>query len=832
MPYSDNLYSALDEEAEIEAITDPLGQPGPSGLGVAPTSSRQDPYVVYANTRASQEALNLGDHVDVEDTDLFSPTDGYFGSISGTSSNALGAAASSNVSYVPDLLVEDPSLERSTAEGKAREAEQERLGNIHGVSDYGNEGRTAAFRNDSASAYSLTTAQQSTGAASQSRGATYYNPSSPPRTILPSTTAPASYTTYSTRRFAYHGEHSPFLPSEAPPAYTPSPTSSSGSQDASRNYSTFSRPTGVSDDLGRLEESSGLSPRQPQSMGSPNSNGSDQVAPARRQRIWRYARNCKMMVLSLVLLLITIGFLTRLVRGVSDEKGSTHKPPPSQPDMNYPDMDGGFSWDSKYTCKNDRIARPTKSFDVSFDPERPLTLVQKTIDDDGRHGWSEVHVQGVIVFRRTGSDTPDSSVVVETIVNDDNLAVNTFWNAENQLLVVTVPHRIDWSHGSQRPCVNVKITVWIPEGGALDRLEVNTVHLDIKLLDNLSLSVSKHTKLNSIAGSVVSASTGALNRHDGIFGAGAPEEFGFQTQSFRFRSRFIEVKTTASPIKGLWPLYDYLGLESTAGNINVLVQPKEVDKDAPKPAILYIKSMSGNVDFRQPILEAEQMFKHLQMLEADGGVDIAKVEARADMPIPARDYRVDVYTTSGDIVGAAAFSSSAGFRSMSGAMTVDLLPVLDWSLAKDGGREAGLRTISTSGRTEVSVLEPMWVDASSGTYLDVGRPDGWNERPPLRCLYAEHSSTSSNIKLRYPGSWEGDIALSSLTGELKVAGDGVKLIKAGSDWPGFNKTLLARKGKKGEGGKIGGKSTSGDVDVVVGEMKGVDEMNWLTVGRG
>lgn len=330
MPYSDNLYSVLDEEADIEAIADSLGQPEPSGLGEAPTGSRQDPYVGYASAYASQEVLDLGDHIDVEDIDFFSPTDGYFGSAAGTSSYDGAAAASSNASYVPNVWVEDPSLERSTAEDKAREAEQERLGNRHGLSGHGNEvyagntvPPTATHRNELASTYNLPSAQQSTGGVSQSRRTTNYNPSSPPSSSSRFNIAPASYTTYSARGFAYHGERSPFLPSEAPPAYTPSPTSSSGSQGASRHYSTFSQPSGISDCTVRLEEAQGFSDRQPQSMGSPNSNGPGQVAPAWRRRVRRYAKNCKMVALSLVLLLITIGFLTRLARGVTNEVSIT-----------------------------------------------------------------------------------------------------------------------------------------------------------------------------------------------------------------------------------------------------------------------------------------------------------------------------------------------------------------------------------------------------------------------------------------------------------------------------------------------------------------------------
>lgn len=504
--------------------------------------------------------------------------------------------------------------------------------------------------------------------------------------------------------------------------------------------------------------------------------------------------------------------------------------------MTYPDVDHGFSWDAKYTCKDDQIVRPTETFDVSFDPDSSLTVVQKIHDDDG-HGWSDVQVQGAVVLRRSGSDTPGSAVVVEAIVNDDSLTIDTSWDAEYQTLVVTVPRRLSWDYGNQRPCINVKITVWVPEDGALDKLKVDTVHLDIRLLDNLSLSVLKHTKLSSIVGSAISAlSVADSGRIDNVFGVGAPEDFPFQPGSFRFRSRFIEVKTTAAPIKGSWPLYDYLGLQSTSGAIKVYIEPKEADRDAPKPAILYIQSFSGNVEFREPIYDAADMFGQLQALNATGA-DATAVDGRAEQLLPPRDYSLDVHTTSGDISGAAAFSSTASFRSTSGDLSVDLLPVLDRSLTKADAKAASLQTSSTSGKTNVRVLEPLWVDSLSkssadGSSYSAGLLGAGDSPPPLRCLYGKHRSTSADIQVTYPGSWEGDIELSSLTGDLKVAGDGVKLIKAGSEWPGINKSLLARKGEKGAGAKLKGESTSGDVDVVVGEPEGVRGMDWLRLARG
>jgi hypothetical protein len=492
--------------------------------------------------------------------------------------------------------------------------------------------------------------------------------------------------------------------------------------------------------------------------------------------------------------------------------------------MNYPGIDDDFSWKARDICGGAQIARPIDTYQVSFGSDNPLTLVQKVDDDSSHQEWIDVHVEGAVIFRKAGSGTPSSKVIVETVVNDERLTLDSTWNAEYQILIITVPPRVDWSRGDPRPCMNIKVTVWVPENGELDKLEVNAVHLGTRLLDNLSLSVLRVTKLTSIAGHIVAASTGVNARDDKLVDVGAPD-------SFRFHSRFIEVTTTAAPIKGSWPLYDYLGLRSTAGSIRVCVEPKEVDSDSPKPAILYIKSLSGNVEFREPIHATE--IAHT----LEGARNGQQADITADALLPPRDYRVDVQTTSGDILGAAAFSSSASFRTTSGTVSLDLLPVLDKSFAKGDAKKVALQTSSLSGTTDVKVLEPLWMDASSGgvsSYLvvDPGSQGKQNGGPlPLRGLHAQHTSTSADIKLLYPGSWEGDIELTSLTGQLKVAGEGVKLIKAGSDWPGINKSLVARKGEKGKGGRILGKTTSGNIDVVVGErVEGKGVMNWARIG--
>lgn len=354
--------------------------------------------------------------------------------------------------------------------------------------------------------------------------------------------------------------------------------------------------------------------------------------------------------------------------------------------------------------------------------------------------------------------------------------------------------------------MNILATVWVPEDGVLDSVEVKTVQLGINLFDNLSLTVAKETTLATTVGKIVSASTGVDSRDDQIFDLGAPD-------SFRFRSRIIEVKTTSASIKGSWPLLDYLGLVSTSGNIRTCIEPKEADKDKPTPATLYVKSFSGDVELREPIHAAQDAFTVGQAWKQ------ARPETELDLKpetvLPPRDYRVDVHTTSGDIKGALAFGIVANFKSTSGNMKLVLLPVLDSSYAAMDAKTSGLQTASTSGNAGIDMLEPLWVDSVEGSYVSFPAGEVRGAAAALRSLNSQHTLTSGDISLHYPGSWEGELSLATNSGRLTAVGEGVEIIKSGKGFPGFNKYILGRKGKEG-GGRLLAKTTSGDVLVTVG----------------
>lgn len=477
--------------------------------------------------------------------------------------------------------------------------------------------------------------------------------------------------------------------------------------------------------------------------------------------------------------------------------------------MSYPSIDDGdVSWGFSDACKASRISRPAETFDVTFGAASPFTLRQEL--EDKRYGnyYRDVRVSGDVIFRRTGADTPGPSIVVEVVVNDESIPVGVEFDSSSQQLVITTPRSIAWDNTLAGPCVNLRATVWVPEDGQLGFLSVHTVHLNIKLLDNLSIQVASQTYLNSTVGHIVAASNGEDD--EGLKHRGSPS-------SFVLNSRYIELKTISAPIRGAWPLYDYLGIQSTSGSIHVGIEPQpDAEGQEPKPAILYVRTISGSVEALEKIDLAQSAFAASQISDQAASADQAVLQSKDYLP--PRDYRVDVYSTSGTVHAALAFSSSCSIHTTSATVNADLLPLLDSSLAEGGSRQVSLETHTTSGSMTLNIADPLWIDAKAGSYVALGPDAAGQAAHAWRSLTSRHSSTSSSLRVFYPASWEGDIDLGTLSGSMSLKGKDVKLIRAGKDWPGVKKAVKARKGPEG-GSTMTVRTTSGSITVQVGPEK-------------
>ncbi|KUI74012.1 hypothetical protein VM1G_09496 [Cytospora mali] len=919
------MYSGL-EDSDVEE--QPLEDPSQSESGPA-DGNRHTPVHEdgHEDGHEYDDVGSVGDdmyHYDQHnEEEVLSPTDGYFGrSGSGPSAglatnpaypsdayspssldreaqvhaasndpsaSGYALAASSQVPHVPDVWVSDPSIEQgSTAESKAREAQEERElssrrrggqldnplsqnptsqvrgGGGGGGGSGGGTSASSGYPNSQSSSSTSGSGHPRYGfgpglssAAQQSPYSQRYTPSSATAAPAPLSRPQRSGTIYSERSSLF---------SEAPPAYTPSPTSPSGVSPSS-NYQTFSPSN-----MGRISESEsrGLLAGHNQQYRSPQDMGGRQADEDgygfTRAGHWRdrargcvphfTGRTCKLLVFGLVLLFVTLGFVVSFFGSVKDER-KNHIPGGSKPghggsgsspigtmpvqDENgirlaYPPFDGDMQWAEGQLCTEYQIQYPTQTFNIEFSDTDSLYFFQ-SIKKDHAYDGQDVHVSGDVVVRRAGKGTPGPSITLEVVSNSEQIELDINWDHNQQQLKILTPPSIPWGRNSRTsPCLQIRATIWTPAGSALDTLSIEAVHLGVKLLDNLSLKTGNLARISSTVGTVVAATDGEKDAKR-LMRDGAPA-------SFRLDSRHVEVKTVSSSIAGTWPLYDYLGLQTMSGAIRAGVQPKEALKEKPLPAVLYVHTTSGTVEIYEPVVDAAAAAAAaLAVLRTEGGAGAGAQEfgtAVRDI-IPPRQYEVEIQTMSGSIGGSVAFGSACHIHTTSGNIDLNLLPVLDRSQITSSPRRGGssssssrsvLETATTSGTTVINVMGALWKNVQTGSYVaptlqlptpprQQGQGQGRGAEttfasPAIRVLDSRHATTSASIHVTYPSTWEGDIDADSMTGRLDVSGRGVDIIRREEEFPGYKKHVLARKGREGVGGSLVCHTMSGSITVAVG----------------
>ncbi|KAF4462472.1 hypothetical protein FALBO_10713 [Fusarium albosuccineum] len=693
-----------------------------------------------------------------DEPDALSPTDGYFHA----SSSGSGAVSSSspsrlNVPHVPNVLVEDPTL--PSRESKARELERER--NL-----------------------------SSTGGSGQAPGSGYQLRQSVEDES--SFNAPPSHAQQPLQLFAHHVD--------APPAYTPSPTSPS----TSNNYQTFTPSTTAT--MGRAEEQQPLvSHGPPESMSSPpdsNKPSRLQIFKNRLSNI-NFRRKFKTILGVLVIFSVISAIIGSLSfdgpRPRQDPDDLIDHDPVKPPSKEHDD----FTWSPSPTCLDDphRFARITTALDLRY--TRNLSILQTVDNHKGHSGWSP-HISGEVVLRAAEGSSA-AHLELEVISNHEGLSVEVDYDKETQLLKMTTPARIDWELADKAPCIQIRATIWAPRESVVKALAIDTLHLNVDIKEGLILGAADGVVIRSTVGHVKSPALDAESKDK-------------KKMPYTLSSREIRVHTTSGNIDGWYPLYDLLDIESVSGDISTGVGPKPVDPQEVKSATLRVRSGSGKISVDEPL-------------------DQAVKAARPDRAFPPRDYIVDLLTASGDITADVAASSFAKFGSQSGDLKIRVWPVLDSGLltAADDSDKPVLETDTKSGDSEVTVLEPLWTSlATIGETIPPLTPKNPEDEPylimppriqdtrsdkvsvtdtpALSVLSSKHKSISGRVTLRYPSSWEGYLFAQTISGKQDFRGKDLQLTHEGG---AFTKLL---KGRKGNGySQLDVRTVSGDEDALIGK---------------
>lgn len=239
--------------------------------------------------------------------------------------------------------------------------------------------------------------------------------------------------------------------------------------------------------------------------------------------------------------------------------------------------------------------------------------------------------------------------------------------------------------------------------------------------------------------------------------------------------REIILNKGSTAVYGRYPLYDLLNIKTTSGSVNIIVDPQPADPKKPdEPARLIIETEAGavSVAFLQYSIDTIATFENgdtkkvdniidLDYLKTSGATSISQVKGR----IPYRPYEVEIKTQSGSINGRLVFTTSAKLETQSGYISASFVPVV----SPDEVVHATLTTATVSGGQDISVGEPLIIEASDKTY-----PAGTGE---MSTSSSSHTSQSGSLQIKYPHSWAGHVEAFTKSGWIGLGGDGVEVIE-------------------------------------------------------
>lgn len=485
----------------------------------------------------------------------------------------------------------------------------------------------------------------------------------------------------------------------------------------------------------------------------------------------------------------------------------------------HPERPGDLYWSPPTNCYDSPHSFPKINNRVDFYPGHNLSIIQNIESRDGSHSGRQPHVGGELILKPTDENNYQESgqIEIEVTSNHPDLQVLFAYDEHAQEFVVTVPRSVEWDVSSLSPCIQIRITVWVPPRAALDALNVELVHLDVKIVQGLRLSTERAVYIATAVGKI-SAPTISDGQDSPI--------------PYELNARQIEITSVSDTISGWYPLYDLLRIRSASGDVKVDIGPKAVLLEDPRPATLEIYTVSGVVAATTLGMRSE---------------------------LPPRDYVAVVETVSGDVRAELPFTSQGRFVSQSGKLDLTLRPVLDVEAALYA-EKTQLITDTKSGDTNVTVQTPLWTSIARSSPVFPERPnepieivpigdddpyliihpdlseeqednndddddeqqtsnhatrDYNNSPPPLSSLRSEHSSVSGHIVLRYPSAWEGKLRADSISGSQSFRGDGLHVFKKLS---GLAHVL---EGYKGHGNSyLSVHTISGGEDFVVGAGTG------------
>lgn len=447
--------------------------------------------------------------------------------------------------------------------------------------------------------------------------------------------------------------------------------------------------------------------------------------------------------------------------------------PPDEPD------DGDMRWNPLPNCRKSETSMITGRQSYTYSADQNLTILQVSNAEAGLPAGRPVHVFGDLVVRPdNGLSFSPGSIHVETIANGEQLGPMLSWDRGAHTYKITTPEAMAWDDGDLDPCLQLRITMFVPSGAVLHSLSLQTQNLNVKIQKGLVLGAAAMVDIMATSGDIIFPS----------------REANESEVPYRLETSIMAIQNINNKVRGWFPIYDQLILATNAGSIVADVSQK-VPKDRKGVAsTLVVESYSGDVTISEAASESHS--------------DLAKFRLR--------DHKVEIRTDSGNIDAETRFTSAVTITSQSGDIKLSAWPALGSYCLRWGYKFCSISTETKSGASNIIFNSPPKLldgvpDQENNTARDHSY-DAYHDVPAnISTYHSAHTSISGKVSANYSDAWQGSVAALTLTGELSYRGKDLVMKR----WDAVNKRL---RGYKGEGNSVLVVSTlSGDQDVLIGE---------------
>ncbi|KAI4120920.1 MAG: hypothetical protein LQ338_006671 [Usnochroma carphineum] len=371
-------------------------------------------------------------------------------------------------------------------------------------------------------------------------------------------------------------------------------------------------------------------------------------------------------------------------------------------------------------------------------------LIRDRSDSGLVTGHAPIRTEGQVHIKVSDRPASEKSIWVETEIHSHDPSLVRV--VSNEIgMTITTPSKVQLTNtqrSEEDSYVFIKITIYISRNLPLGGFRLETHSLPVNIPAGIPVSPRTAIHISAPSSPVYLSSPTSLS-------------------PFIVHALSTTLTTTSGSVHGDFHLSDSLSIHTTSGSIDINLALVRSQNNSTTPATLDIRSVSGSITVRTTNLVRPE-------------------------PIPDRDYRSTISSSSGSITASLVHGTHTDLRSDNGRIQAGLYPHGNSTLRSD------IYTRSLSGTTEIEV-----------------HPSLNNSSAPLRNFFADYNGISGSLRVAYPAQWEGKVEGSTVSGSIGIVWPGLKVVE---DRRGYGSHRL--RAVKGDGkGVLGFRAISGSVQL-------------------